>query len=122
MRTAASKGGEEAVTVRPARTSDGDIFGSAPADGKDEGHSKWGAQADAIVEDMRAHLGRRKLRENADLITARRGPLGAVISAIQGILQSRYLRNLRRSALLAIGMWSWYVFNTKTYVRPEYED
>ncbi len=72
---------------------------------------------------MRAHLGRRKLLEGADLITSkRRGPLGALVAAVSSVLGSRYVRNVRRSLMLFVAMWSWYVFNTKTYIRPDYEE
>lgn len=84
--------------------------------------SAWATHSNSIVEDMRAHLDRRRLRENADLITSRRGLFGSVVATVNAILRSRYLQNVRRSLLLAVSMWSWYVFNTKTYVKPEYED
>lgn len=117
----AAKSGEES-SVRPSRASDaGDVFGATEGSGA-PGNSGWDTANADIVGDMRAHLGRRKLREGADLITSGRGPLGSVVAAVSGVLRSRYLRNVRRSLLLAVSMWSWYVFNTKTYVRPEYED
>eukprot|EP00962_Isochrysis_galbana_P015664 scaffold4498_cov119-Isochrysis_galbana.AAC.24 len=119
---AATTAGEDSGSARPSRVADGgDIFGAAEGNGVAVG-SAWATHSNSIVEDMRAHLDRRRLRENADLITSRRGLFGSVVATVNAILRSRYLQNVRRSLLLAVSMWSWYVFNTKTYVKPEYED
>jgi hypothetical protein len=119
---AATTTAEDFGFSRPSRVADnGGIFSAAEGDGV-PGGSPWTERSTVIVEDMRAHLDRRRLRENADLITSRRGFFGSVVATVSAILRSRYLQNVRRSLLLAVSMWSWYVFNTKTYVKPEYED
>ena len=115
-----ARGASDGDSVRPQRAAE-DVF--AGADGETVGDSSWSMANGGIVSDMRAHLQRRRQREGADLISAARGgAIGSAVAAVGRLLRSRYLRNVRRSMLLALSMWSWYVFNTKTYVRPEYED
>ena len=77
----------------------------------------------SFVEEMRAHLARRRQRAEADLIgPAKVGLVRAAVGAVARFFRSDYLRNVSRSLLLVLLLWTWYVVNTKTYLPPVYED
>lgn len=101
--------------MRPSRG--GDIF-DAP-----EGEAEAPNPATpAIVADMRAHLKRAHRRAEADLIGSNRNIVIRLFSGVVGFFGSEYFRNVRRSVGVFIAAWLWYVFNTKTYTPPEYDD
>ena len=64
----------------------------------------------------------RTQKAEADLIVANRGPVMSVLFGFGGFLRSRYFANVRKSIGVFIGMWLWYVLNTKTYMPPEIEE
>ena len=45
-----------------------------------------------------------------------------LIRTVIDFWNSEYFRNVKRSLALFMGAWLWYVLNTKTYIRPEYDD
>ena len=77
---------------------------------------------EGIASDMRAHLKRRKKKAQADLIVRNRGPVAAVLFGVGDFLRSKYFANVRKSVGIFVGMWLWYVLNTKTYIPPEFEE
>mmetsp|Transcript_23319 Transcript_23319/g.59537 ORF Transcript_23319/g.59537 Transcript_23319/m.59537 type:complete len:150 (-) Transcript_23319:110-559(-) len=101
----------------------GSIF-DAP-DGDDpaaETDPEWASKTAAIAADMRAHLGRARKRMQADLIGSDRNILVKAVLGVVDFFRSAYFRNVRRSLTVCICAWAWYVFNTKTYTPPEYDD
>ena len=111
--------------------------------------AEWQAANAAIASDMRAHLKRRKKvritrapvasrdhvshphqplicplsqSAKADLIKQNRGPIAKVLFGMGDFLRSRYFANVRKSVGVFVGMWLWYVLNTKTYIPPEIEE
>ena len=58
----------------------------------------------------------------ADLIKQNRGPIAKVLFGMGDFLRSRYFANVRKSVGVFVGMWLWYVLNTKTYIPPEIEE
>lgn len=83
---------------------------------------EWRAATAAIASDMRAHLERRAKRAEADLIVQNRGLIKRVAFGLGDFLRSRYFANVRKSIGIFVGMWFWYVLNTKTYIPPEFEE
>jgi hypothetical protein len=108
---------------------------------------EWRAATAAIASDMRAHLERRakvcmpararlrpslpeptaplsycSQRAEADLIVQNRGLIKRVAFGLGDFLRSRYFANVRKSIGIFVGMWFWYVLNTKTYIPPEFEE
>lgn len=80
-------------------------------------------QRDAgILRDMRAHLRRRQKREEADLIGHNRGPIKGLFYDLYDFVRGSYFANVRKSVGVALAAWLWYVFNTRTYMPPEYDD
>ena len=61
-------------------------------------------------------------KAEADLIVQNRGPIASVVFGLGGFLRSRYFANVRKSVGVFVGMWLWYVLNTKTYMPPEIEE
>lgn len=76
--------------------------------------AEWLEAAPGITADMRAHLGRRQKKAEADLIVRNRGPVLGTIFGLGRFLHSRYFANVRKSLGAFMGMWFWYVLNTKT--------
>eukprot|EP00316_Scyphosphaera_apsteinii_P025302 CAMPEP_0119301014 /NCGR_PEP_ID=MMETSP1333-20130426/2880_1 /TAXON_ID=418940 /ORGANISM="Scyphosphaera apsteinii, Strain RCC1455" /LENGTH=147 /DNA_ID=CAMNT_0007302979 /DNA_START=32 /DNA_END=475 /DNA_ORIENTATION=+ len=112
---------------RRAGRSSENIFSESESSGVDELTTKTvdaelQAVSHDILVDMRAHLDRRRLRSDADLIGSNKGVLKRVMCSIGAVLRSRYLRNSRRSVLLLIAAWLWYTTNTKLYTPPEFDD
>ena len=96
---------------------------AAAADGAGERAAPSpGGQTSAIADDMRAHLRRREKKAEADLIVQNRGPVARVVFGLGGFLRSKYFKNVRKSMGVFVGMWLWYVLNTKTYMPPEIEE
>lgn len=84
--------------------------------------AEWKAASEGITADMRAHLQRRRKKADADQIKQSRGPIGTVLFGMGDFFRSTYFSNVRRSISVFVGMWFWYVLNTKTYVPPEIEE
>ena len=95
--------------------------GTAEASGP-EPSAKWKEANSAIAADMRAHLKRREKKAEADLIKRSRGPILGAILGVGDFLRSRYFSNVRKSLGVFMGVWFWYVLNTKTYIPPEIDD
>lgn len=51
-----------------------------------------------------------------------RGLVAKVVFGLGGFLRSRYFANVRKSIGVFMGMWFWYVLNTKTYIPPEIDE
>ena len=101
---------------RPSRGGGG-IFDAPEGDSEAPAPSaEWQAATAGIAADMRAHLQRRQKKAEADLI----GP--SLFRRVIDFFGSQYFSNVRRSLALFLGAWLWYVLNTKTYIRPEYDD
>merc|ERR1712224_977475 len=88
-----------------------DIKSSAPSEEFEDGLDS----AD-IIADMRAHL-----KAEADKSSKSKGLFGAAANALN-FFHTDYWINVRRSMSMFFLAWFWYVFNTKTYIPPEYED
>ena len=121
---------EEEEVDKPAEvvTEDDAEVEAAPASGSkattdvSPPSAEWQAATEGITADMRAHLGRRQKRADADLIKQNRGLIGKVLFGMGDLLRSTYFKNVRKSLSVFFGMWIWYVLNTKTYVPPEFEE
>ena len=110
-----------------------------------EASAEWQAATPGIVADMRAHLERRQKSEEvgwlplqprasqprgdglttlcvcttceqADLIG--KGPIRQFVD----FFRSQYFRNVRQSLGVFLGAWLWYVLNSRTYIRPDYDE
>ena len=46
----------------------------------------------------------------------------SVVLGIRDFFKSRYLKNVRNSLCMFLGLWLWYVLNTQTYIPPENDD
>ncbi|KAL3915162.1 MAG: hypothetical protein SGPRY_007349, partial [Prymnesium sp.] len=120
---ASEKGaGGEGTGVRAERRAEG-IFDRPDADDPAmETDTEWASRTAAIAADMRAHLARAKKRMQADLIGSNRNIVVKGVVGVINFFKSEYFRNVRRSVLVFSCAWFWYVFNTKTYTPPEYDD
>ena len=93
---AAGSGGESSA---PPADGDGgsstQALGEAASD-KPAPSAEWSAATGGITADMRAHLGRREKKAEADLIKKNRGPIASVLFGLGDFLRSRYFANGNR--------------------------
>ena len=116
------------MSLRAARSSEDDVTreptvdDAVSTDGERVQRHAPSEHEATIIHDMHAHLQRRRAREDADLIKAKRNPLVSAATGFLGFFRSKYLANVKKSVGLLIAGWLWLVVNTKTYTPPDYDD
>ena len=119
-RSAVRGDGSSNLRMRPAG---GSVFNDAPAPeeparaaaAEPPASAEWQAATPGIVDEMRATINK-PAQAGAAI-----GLLG-MLRRIASFFTSKYFRNVRQSAGVFLGAWLWYVLNSKTYIRPEYDE